>query len=110
MKTESYFKEYNQFVIDQHKAIQELEQKCNALESKIKIDKSTYKQLIMDGQDDKADNLYQATDADEKKLKALNKRLETKKSVSKEVKYQKTIELLKHQSELSSLYESEKQS
>ena len=37
MKTESYFKEYNQFVIDQHKAIQELEQKCNALE--VKIDK-----------------------------------------------------------------------
>lgn len=110
MKTESYFKEYNQFVIDQQKAIQELEQERNALESKIKIDKSTYKQLIMDGQDDKADNLYQATDADEKKLKALNKRLETKKSVSKEVKYQKTIELLKHQSELSSLYESEKQS
>lgn len=30
--------------------------------------------------------------------------------MSKEVKYQKTIELLKHQSELSSLYESEKQS
>ncbi|HFL7019429.1 TPA: pathogenicity island protein, partial [Staphylococcus aureus] len=26
MKTESYFKEYNQFVLDQHKAIQELEQ------------------------------------------------------------------------------------
>ncbi|EXO04790.1 hypothetical protein W328_02597, partial [Staphylococcus aureus DAR5847] len=81
MKTESYFKEYNQFVLDQRKAIQELEQERNALESKIKLDKSTYKQLIMDGQDDKADNLYQATDADEKKLKALNKRLETKKSV-----------------------------
>ncbi|HFG0274899.1 TPA: pathogenicity island protein [Staphylococcus aureus] len=96
--------------MDQQKAIQELEQERNALESKIKLDKSTYKQLIMDGQDDKADNLYQATDADEKKLKALNKRLETKKSVSKEVKYQKTIELLKHQSELASLYESEKQS
>lgn len=110
MKTESYFKEYNQFVLDQRKAIQELEQERNALESKIKLDKSTYKQLIMDGQDDKADNLYQGTDADEKKLKALNKRLETKKSVSKEVKYQKTVELLKHQSELSSLYESEKQS
>lgn len=51
MKTESYFKEYNQFVIDQQKAIQELEQERNALESKIKIDKSTYKQLIMDGQE-----------------------------------------------------------
>lgn len=49
MKTESYFKEYNQFVIDQQKAIQELKQERNALESKIKIDKSTYKQLIMDG-------------------------------------------------------------
>ncbi|OTQ82040.1 pathogenicity island protein, partial [Bacillus subtilis subsp. subtilis] len=40
MKTESYFKEYNQFVLDQRKAIQELEQERNALESKIKLDKS----------------------------------------------------------------------
>ncbi len=45
----------------------------------------------MDGQDDKADNLYQATDADEKKLKHLIKMLETKKSVLKEVKYQRQL-------------------
>ena len=52
------------------------------MESKIKIDKSTYKQLIMDGQDDKADNLYQATDADEK-LKALNKRRDKEKCIER---------------------------
>ncbi len=40
---------------------------------------------------DKADNLYQATDADEKKLKALNKRLETKKSVSKKLNIKRQL-------------------
>ena len=108
MKTESYFEEYNQFVTDQRNAINELEQQRNDLQAKIKADKEKYKQLVANGEDDKADELYQTTDEDERQLKAITKRLETKKDVADEIKRNKTIELLKHQFDLPSLYSEEK--
>ena len=109
MKTEAYFEEYNQFITDQRKAINELEQQRNDLQAKIKADKEEYKQLVANGEDDKADKLYETTDTEEKQLKAINKRLTTKQEVFDGTRKEKAIELIKHQSELPKLYEDEKQ-
>ncbi|MDS3947458.1 pathogenicity island protein [Staphylococcus epidermidis] len=109
MKTEAYFEEYNQFITNQRKAIYELEQQRNDLQAKIKADKEEYKQLVANGEDDKADKLYETTDTEEKQLKAINKRLTTKQEVFDETRKEKAIELIKHQSELPKLYENEKQ-
>lgn len=73
MKTEAYFEEYNQFITNQRKAINELEQQRNDLQAKIEADKEEYKQLVANGEDDKADKLYQTTDTEEKQLQAINK-------------------------------------
>ena len=91
MKTESYFEEYNQFVTDQRNAISELEQQRNDLQDKIKADKEEYKQLVANGEDDKADKLYQTTDTEEKQLKAINKRLTTKQEVFDETRKEKLL-------------------
>lgn len=109
MKTEAYFEEYNQFITNQRKAINELEEQRNDLQAKIKADTDEYKQLVANGEDDKADKLYQTTDTEEKQLKAINKRLTTKQEVFDETRKEKAIELIKHQSELPKLYEDEKQ-
>ncbi|MDU4964734.1 MAG: pathogenicity island protein, partial [Staphylococcus warneri] len=109
MKTEAYFEEYNQFITNQRKAINELEQQRNDLQAKIEADKEEYKQLVANGEDDKADKLYQTTDTEEKQLQAINKRLTTKQEVFDETRKEKAIELIKHQSELPKLYEDEKQ-
>ena len=109
MKTESYFEEYNHFITNQRKAINELEQQRNDLQAKIKADKEEYKHLVANGEDDKADKLYQTTDTEENQLKAINKRLTTKQEVFDETRKEKAIELIKHQSELPKLYEDEKQ-
>ena len=50
MKTEAYFEEYNQFITNQRKAINELEQQRNDLQAKIKADKDEYKQLVANGE------------------------------------------------------------
>ncbi|GGI38284.1 MULTISPECIES: hypothetical protein [Staphylococcus] len=109
MKTEAYFEEYNQFITNQRKAINELEQQRNDLQAKIKSDKEEYKQLVANGEDDKADELYQTTDADERQLKAISKRLATKQEVFDETRKEKAIELIKHQADLPHLYKKDKE-
>ncbi|MBU7228976.1 pathogenicity island protein [Staphylococcus pseudintermedius] len=108
MKTESYFEEYNKYVEQQSNAIKELEQKRDHLQNSVVNDKQKYKEYVASGYDDEADKLYQVIDDNERQLKAINKRLETKKTVASEVKRTKAVELLKHQSELPKLYEEEK--
>ena len=49
--------------------------------NELKEDKAKYKELIANSQDDRADALYTTFDSNEKKLKALEKRLSTKRSV-----------------------------
>ncbi|MCO6212049.1 pathogenicity island protein [Staphylococcus epidermidis] len=109
MKTEAYFEEYNQFITNQSKAINELEQQRNDLQAKIKSDKEEYKQLVANGEDAKADELYQTTDADERQLKAISKRLATKQEVFDETRKEKAIELIKHQADLPHLYKNDKE-
>lgn len=109
MKTEAYFDEYNQFITNQRKAINELEQQRNDLQAKIKSDKEEYKQLVANGEDAKADELYQTTDADERQLKAISKRLATKQEVFDETRKEKAIELIKHQADLPHLYKNDKE-
>ncbi|WP_145455915.1 pathogenicity island protein [Staphylococcus epidermidis] len=109
MKTEAYFEEYNQFITNQRKAINELEQQRNDLQAKIKSDKKEYKQLVANGEDAKADELYQTTDADERQLKAISKRLATKQEVFDETRKEKAIELIKHQADLPHLYKNDKE-
>lgn len=109
MKTEAYFEEYNTYVTGQNKNINDLACEVKQLEDKIQEDKAKYKELIANSQDDEADALYTTFDSNEKKLKALEKRLSTKKEVFDEARRKKAIELIKHQADLPHLYKKDKE-
>ena len=109
MKTEAYFDEYNEYVTGQRENINKLENERQELSQRIKEDKAKYKELIANSQDDEADALYTTFDSNEKKLKALEKRLSTKKEVFDEARRKKAIELIKHQADLPHLYKKDKE-
>lgn len=109
MKTAKYFDEYNEYVIGQRENINKLENERQELTQRIKEDKAKYKELIANSQDDEADELYTTFDSNEKKLKALEKRLSTKKEVFDEARRKKAIELIKHQADLPHLYKKDKE-
>ena len=109
MKTAKYFDEYNEYVIGQREGINKLEKERQELTQQIKEDKAKYKELIANSQDDEADALYTTFDSNEKKLKALEKRLSTKKEVFDEARRKKAIELIKHQKEVPQLYKKDKE-
>ncbi|WP_271436853.1 pathogenicity island protein [Staphylococcus hominis] len=109
MKTAKYFNEYNEYVIGQREGINKLEKERQELTQQIKEDKAKYKELIANSQDDEADELYTTFDSNEKKLKALEKRLSTKKEVFDEARRKKAIELIKHQKEVPQLYKKDKE-
>ena len=109
MKTAKYFDEYNEYVTGQRENINKLENERQELTQRIKEDKAKYKELIANSQDDEADALYTTFDSNEKKLKALEKRLSTKKEVFDEARRKKAIELIKHQADLPHLYKEDKQ-
>lgn len=109
MKTAKYFDEYNEYVTGQRDNINKLENERQELTQRIKEDKAKYKELIANSQDDEADALYTTFDSNEKKLKALEKRLSTKKEVFDEARRKKAIELIKHQADLPHLYKKDKE-
>ena len=109
MKTAKYFNEYNEYVTGQRENINKLEKERQELAQRIKEDKVKYKELIANSQDDEADKLYTTFDSNEKKLKALEKRLSTKKEVFDEARRKKAIELIKHQADLPHLYKKDKE-
>ncbi|BGE83472.1 pathogenicity island protein [Staphylococcus petrasii] len=109
MKTAKYFDEYNEYVIGQREGINKLEKERQELTQQIKEDKAKYKELIANSQDDETDELYTTFDSNEKKLKALEKRLSTKKEVFDEARRKKAIELIKHQKEVPQLYKKDKE-
>ncbi|MDO2946523.1 pathogenicity island protein [Staphylococcus epidermidis] len=109
MKTEAYFDEYNEYVTGQRENINKIENERQELTQRIKEDKAKYKELIANSQDDEADALYTTFDSNEKKLKALEKRLSTKKEVFDEARRKKAIELIKHQADLPHLYKKDKE-
>lgn len=109
MKTAKYFDEYNEYVIGQRESIDKLEKERQELIQQIKEDKAKYKELIANLQDNEADELYTTFDSNEKKLKALEKRLSTKKEVFDEARRKKAIELIKHQKEVPQLYKKDKE-
>ena len=109
MKTSKYFDEYNEYVIGQRENINKLEDERQELSQRIKEDKEKYKDLIANSQDDEADALYSTFDKNEQKLKALQKRLETKQEVFDDARRKKAIEILKHQGELPHLYQEDKE-
>ncbi len=109
MKTEAYFDEYNEYVTGQRENINKLENERQELTQRIKEDKAKYKELIANSQDDEADALYTTFDSNEKKLKALEKRLSTKKEVFDKARRKKAIELIKHQADLPNLYKNDKE-
>lgn len=109
MKTEKYFDEYNEYVTGQRENINKLENERQELSQRIEEDKAKYKELIANSQDDEADALYTTFDSNEKKLKALEKRLSTKKEVFDEARRKKAIELIKHQADLPHLYKKDKE-
>ncbi|WP_326514888.1 pathogenicity island protein [Staphylococcus hominis] len=109
MKTVKYFDEYNEYVTGQRENINKLENERQELSQRIKEDKAKYKELIANSQDDEADALYTTFDSNEKKLKALEKRLSTKKEVFDEARRKKAIELIKHQADLPHLYKKDKE-
>lgn len=108
MKTEHYFEEYNTYVTGQNKNINDLAYEVKQLEDKIQEDKAKYKQLVADAKDKEADELYSTFDKNEQKLKALQKRLETKREVFNDARRKKAVELIKHQAELPHLYQEDK--
>ena len=109
MKTAKYFDEYNEYVTGQRENINKLENERQELTQRINEDKAKYKELIANSQDDEADALYTTFDSNEKKLKALEKRLSTKKEVFDEARRKKAIELIKHQADLPHLYKKDKE-
>ena len=109
MKTSKYFDEYNEYVIGQRENINKLEDERQELSQRIKEDKEKYKDLIASSKDDEADALYSTFDKNEQKLKALQKRLETKQEVFDDARRKKAIEILKHQGELPHLYQEDKE-
>jgi uncharacterized coiled-coil protein SlyX len=109
LKTAKYFDEYNEYVTGQRENINKLEKERQELTQRIKEDKVKYKELIAKSQDDEADELYTTFDSNEKKLKALEKRLSTKKEVFDEARRKKAIELIKHQADLPHLYQEDKE-
>lgn len=109
MKTEAYFEEYNTYVTGQNKNINDLAYEVKQLEDKIQEDKTKYKQLVADAKDKEADELYSTFDKNEQKLKALKKRLETKREVFNDARRKKAIELIKHQADLPHLYKNDKE-
>lgn len=109
MKTAKYFDEYNEYVTGQRENINKIENERQELSQRIKEDKAKYKELIANSQDDEADALYTTFDSNEKKLKALEKRLSTKKEVFDEARRKKAIELIKHQADLPHLYQEDKE-
>ena len=109
MKTAKYFDEYNEYVTGQRENINKLEDERQELSQRIKEDKAKYKDLIANSQDDEADALYSTFDKNEQKLKALQKRLETKQEVFDDARRKKAIEILKHQGELPRLYQEDKE-
>lgn len=110
MKTAKYFDEYNEYVTGQRENINKLEDERQELSQRIKEDKEKYKDLIASSKDDEADALYSTFDKNEQKLKALQKRLETKQEVFDDARRKKAIEILKHQGELPRLYQEDKES
>lgn len=109
MKTAKYFDEYNEYVTGQRENINKIENERQELSQRIEEDKAKYKELIANSQDDEADALYTTFDSNEKKLKALEKRLSTKKEVFDEARRKKAIELIKHQADLPHLYKKDKE-
>ncbi|MFW3584174.1 pathogenicity island protein [Staphylococcus caprae] len=109
MKTAKYFDEYNEYATGQRENINKLENERQELTQRIEEDKAKYKELIANSQDDEADALYTTFDSNEKKLKALEKRLSTKKEVFDEARRKKAIELIKHQADLPHLYKKDKE-
>lgn len=109
MKTSKYFDEYNGYVIGQRENINKLENERQEVTQQIKEDKEKYKDLIASSKDDEADALYSTFDKNEQKLKALQKRLETKQEVFDDARRKKAIEILKHQGELPRLYQEDKE-
>ena len=109
MKTAKSFDEYNEYVTGQRENINKLENERQELSQRIEEDKAKYKELIANSQDDEADALYTTFDSNEKKLKALEKRLSTKKEVFDEARRKKAIELIKHQADLPHLYKKDKE-
>ena len=93
MKTAKYFDEYNEYVTGQRENINKIENERQELSQRIKEDKAKYKELIANSQDDEADALYTTFDSNEKKLKALEKRLSTKK-VFDEARRKRRLNLL----------------
>ena len=102
MKTAKYFDEYNEYVTGQRENINKIENERQELSQRIKEDKAKYKELIANSQDDEADALYTTFDSNEKKLKALEKRLSTKKKCLMRARRKKAIELIKHQADSTS--------
>lgn len=109
MKTAKHFDEYNEYVSGQRENINKLEDERQELSQRIKEDKEKYKDLIANSQDDEADALYSTFDKNEQKLKALQKRLETKQEVFDDARRKKAIEILKHQGELPRLYQEDQE-
>ncbi|MBM0753088.1 pathogenicity island protein [Staphylococcus epidermidis] len=109
MKTSKYFDEYNEYVIGQRENIHKLENERQELTQQIEEDKAKYKELITNSKDDEADKLYSTFDSNEKKLKALEKRLATKKEVFDEARRKKAVDIIKHQGELPHLYQKDKE-
>ncbi|MGE8125067.1 pathogenicity island protein [Staphylococcus capitis] len=109
MKTAKHFDEYNEYVSGQRENINKLEDERQELSQRIKEDKEKYKDLIASSKDDEADALYSTFDKNEQKLKALQKRLETKQEVFDDARRKKAIEILNHQGELPRLYQEDKE-
>ncbi|WP_210143315.1 hypothetical protein [Staphylococcus sp. GDY8P193P] len=66
MKTQHLFDEYNEYINNQEQSISDLTKQKQELQSRNKENQSRYKELIANGEDDKADELFSVIAKDDK--------------------------------------------
>lgn len=104
MRTQHYFDAFNAETTERNQGIEKLNTQIRDEKAQLVELNKQYQMLVEQGQDEKADALFDDIEALEKSIKIVTKRVQTKTDVSKKVQRERLIELLMHQTEVKGLY------
>lgn len=104
MRTQHYFDAYNAETNERNQGIEKLNTQIREEKAQLVDLNKQYQSLVEQGQDEKADALFDDIEALEKSIKTVTKRVQTKADVAKKVQRERLIELLMHQTEVKGLY------
>ncbi|MCH4984917.1 hypothetical protein AB4G91_06840 [Macrococcoides goetzii] len=109
MKNEKLFEQFNKERNENKESITKLETQLQEDRKQFTQLNTDYKNHIASGDDDKADELYSEIAALEINIKKNEKKLATKKTVSKDVIKEKAMALIMNQPKLKRLYKDDKE-